>query len=153
LDTAVFDNNSETFQVDQNALALGIHTLTASVVDETELVRVDNHATLHVHSVTWSINKNGLGVAVVSAENKFGYAIYPNPAGAIVTIRLDLDKSSNVAIDLMTLDGKTIREIPAKMANEGKFEQQINIESLAAGTYQVVVKIDGVLYSKTLVKK
>ncbi|HMI07973.1 MAG TPA: M64 family metallopeptidase [Flavobacterium sp.] len=153
LDTSIFDSNSETFQVDPNMLPLGIHTLTASVVDETELVRVDNHAALHVHSVTWTINKTGLGVAVASAENKFGYAIYPNPSEAIVTIALDLDKNSSVAIDLIALDGKKVREIPAKMASEGKFEQQINIESLASGTYQAVVKIDGVQYSKALVKE
>ncbi|MFT3793996.1 M64 family metallopeptidase [Flavobacterium sp.] len=153
LDATVYDNNSETFQVDQNTLAIGTHTLTATVTDNAQLVRVDNHGGVHFSTVTWTINRNALATNVFSSGNKIGYAVYPNPTSSVVNVALELEKSARVSIRLLTSDGKILEEIAEKTIAEGSFTQSINTEKLSAGTYFAVVKIDGAEYTQPVLKK
>lgn len=153
LDETAFDNNSETFQVEQNTLSIGTHMLTATVTDNAQLVRVDNHGGVHFSTVTWTINRTALGTNVFASENKIGYAVYPNPANAVVNVALELEKSAKVSIRLLTSDGKTVAAFDEKTVAEGAFNQPIDIEKLAAGTYFAVVKIDGAEYTQTILKK
>ena len=153
LDSAIFDTNLETFQVDQNNLAVGLHTLSASVTDATEYVRTDNHSAIHVSTVTWTIDRGSLGVNLTASVNKIAYAIYPNPTAASVNISIELDKESSLSIDLLTMDGKIIQHIPQKNAAKGTYEHVLDTENLAVGTYLVSLKIDGVSYTKTVIKQ
>lgn len=153
LDETVYDTNTESFQLNQNVLSFGNHTLTAIVSDDTELIRVDNHSDVHFSTVSWTINHSELGTQLFASDNKFGYAIVPNPASQFVNVELELTKSSNIAIDLIATDGKIVQQIPVIMASEGKFSQQINIENLANGSFIIAVKIDGATFTKTMVKE
>jgi hypothetical protein len=153
LDAAVFDNNQESFQVNQLPLSIGMHTLSASVTDATTLVRTDNHALIHTNTITWAIDRTALGVNVSSFENRIAYRIFPNPSSNVVNIAIDLEKSSTVSIDIAAADGKIVQNIAAKKFEPGKHTDFVSIENLANGTYFVTIKIDGASYTKTLVKQ
>ncbi|HMK06474.1 MAG TPA: M64 family metallopeptidase [Flavobacterium sp.] len=153
LDGNVNPTNLETFQVNQAPLSVGIHTLSAIVTDESPLVRTDNHALVHVHTVTWSIDRTALGVNVNGLQTEIAYGIYPNPANDIVNVAVELDKNSTLQIQLVSMDGKIIREFPSKKIEKGKYTDSISISNLASGSYLVVFKIDGVRFTKTLVKQ
>jgi hypothetical protein len=153
LDTTISDTNSETFQVNPTALTEGLHTLTASVVDETTLLHVDDHATVHISTVTWTINKSNLGTHTSATNSKIAYKVYPNPSQDFINVAFDIEKNSNVAIDLVAADGKIIQQIPAKMVAAGASENSINISGIESATYFIVVTIDGVKHTTTMIKK
>jgi len=139
--------------VDQDPLAIGNHTLTVTVTDTTSLLRVDNHAAIHFSTVTWTINKSDNGVALTAADNKISCSVYPNPAGNILNVRVDLEKRDDVDIELISADGKPIRQIVHKALNKGINESKADISSLTAGTYVVVFNIGGMMHSKIFIKE
>lgn len=153
LDAVVLDTNNENFQIDPASLTDGLHTLTASVVDENPLVRTDNHAALHISTVTWTINKTNLGVHTDASTSKASIRVYPNPVSNLLTFNFDLENPATIAIDIVNLDGKTVQQLAQKKSDSGQFEEQLSVENLASGTYIAVMKIDGVPYSKAFVKE
>ncbi len=153
LDSNVFNTNLENFQVDQFLLSNGNHTLTATVVDEATLVKTDNHNTIHFSTVTWTIQKNNLGINTISESNQIGISIYPNPSIDKLNIEVNLEKSSNLSIELIDLNGKIIETIPNQEVSEGKNINSFNVSKLAAGNYIIVAKINGANYSKIFVKE
>lgn len=152
LDAVISDTNSETFQVNPIALTDGLHSLTASVVDETPLLRVDNHATAHISTVTWTINKSSLGIQTNAVKTKIAYTLYPNPTNDILNLAFDLDQPASVSIDIVNLDGKIVQQLAEKKLASGKFEENLVLENLARATYIAVVKINGVAFNQTFVK-
>ncbi len=152
LDAAISDTNNETFQIDPTTLTEGIHSLTASVIDETALLRVDNHATVHINTVTWTINKSNLGIQTHAMNTKIAYTLYPNPTNDFLHLAFDLDQPATVSIDIVNLDGKIVQQLEAKKTASGKFEENLALENLASATYIAVVKINGVAYNQTFVK-
>jgi len=153
LDATVFDNNSETFQVDQNTLSIGTHTLTAIVTDNTNQVRTTAHSEVHYSSVIWTINKTALGIQAVANDIQLSYSLYPNPTPNRFTIALEISKPGKISVDIVSLDGKIVKQIPPATISAGKHEEHFNIENLPNGSYLVAVNIDGLVYTKTLVKQ
>jgi hypothetical protein len=152
LDSRNQRGNKQTLRVDQNKLTNGMHTVTATVVDNSTFVKINTHST-HINSVVWKINKAASRIETVATETKSVISVYPNPAVDAVTATLELSKSSNIAIDLTTIDGKLIQNYTNKRINEGKYSEKINIQSLKSGIYLLVFNIDGVSYSEKIVKQ
>ena len=153
LDSTVLANNSEMFELDPSTLAIGTHTLTATVTDQTVLVRTTSHADIHFSTVVWTIEKTVLGLQAVAKDMQLSYALYPNPAVGNFTLALELSKTADLSVSILSLDGKIVAQIPQKTVGEGKYEQNINIDNLADGSYLVAVKVGGTTYTKTLVKQ
>ena len=65
LDGTVISENSESVRLDQNIMAPGTHTLTATVTDTTALLRVDSHSARHNDKVTWSFRSAPLPVTLI----------------------------------------------------------------------------------------
>jgi hypothetical protein len=152
LDTQNLTNSTPDIQIDQSTLTTGSHTLTASVVDNSNFVKLNTHSK-HINSVVWKINKTALGIETFASETKSVISIYPNPAINTVTATLELSKNSNIAIDLTTIDGKIIQNYTNKTLDQGKYTEKINLESLQSGIYLLVFNIDGVSYSEKIVKQ
>lgn len=153
LDASVFENDSETFQIDQNTLTEGIHSLTASVTDNSDYVRVDNHPTTHIQSVTWTINRSNLGISWETKETAIGLSLFPNPTSDFVNVSLELKESASVTISIISMDGKTIQTFLPKEFSAGKNNCPISVATLSRGNYVVALKINGVNYSKLFIKK
>lgn len=151
LDSSVFDTNLDSYQINPATLSDGLHSLTATVTDPTTMVRVDNHATIHVSTVNWTINKSSLGIETHAVNTKIAYTLFPNPVQSQLHLAFDLDQAADLSVAIINLDGKTISEINKK-TNSGKFEENLTVENLSAGTYIALVKINGVAFPQTFVK-
>lgn len=153
LDGVILDNNLEMLQLDQTSLPVGIHTLTASVTDASEYVRTDNHASLHVNSVTWTIDRSALGISLTSSKNKMAFTVFPNPSADIVNFVIDMDKDSTLSVEVMTADGKIVQQSATQKISKGKYQDTLQLQNLASGTYIIAFKLNGTVYPKTIVKR
>lgn len=95
-------------------------------------------------SATTSSHKSSQ-VAAISVDNKkqiTGIQAYPNPFKNQITLQFELDNSNRVAIDLISIDGRIIRSLPAQSMNIGKQKVDIPInENLNKGLYLLRVSI------------
>ena len=68
LDNVVIEENSESIDINQNAISPGSHVLTATVDDISDYLKIDNHSDIHstTNTVTWNIISNPLPVKLVS---------------------------------------------------------------------------------------
>jgi hypothetical protein len=153
LDNAIVGDNVDFVKIDQNTLSNGLHNLVVTVTDDSDLLKVDNHATTHLSTVNWTINKSNLGVKLNSFENKISYSMYPNPTTNSFKIEFELEKQSEVSIELYSIDGKKIRQIENKTIDSGKYSNIINMENLSAGSYMLTFKIDNSKFSKVIIKQ
>lgn len=153
LDNNMFNTNLETYQVDQASLTIGTHTLTATVLDETLFVKTNNHNTIHFSTVTWTIQKNNLSVSTIAENNQVGFSVYPNPSVDKLNIEVNLEKSCNLSIQLVDLNGKVIQTIPNQEVSEGKNINLFDVSKLPTGSYIIALKINGASYSKVFMKE
>jgi hypothetical protein len=56
LNDTFFKQNIDSVFLNESSLLSGTNTLRATVEDTTQLLRVDNHSTIHISSVSWTIN-------------------------------------------------------------------------------------------------
>ena len=89
------------------------------MVDETSLIRVDNHATVHISTVTWEINKTNLGIQTNAVNTKIAYTLYPNPTSNFLHFVFDLEQPANLSIDIVNLDGKVVQQMASKKIASG----------------------------------
>src|SRR5690606_28204267 len=116
-------------ETDLNA---GINTLTFVVTDATPLLRIDNHDSFHVYTVTWSIDNSALGIEDITSEiNDFNISLYPNPSHSFLTIKAENTLNSDLKVDIISLDGKIVKTILISTYEP----QDIDISYLSQGLY------------------
>lgn len=152
LDGSTIAYNLDSVEINQNLLATGLHTLVATVVDTTHFLRIDNHSSIHFSTVTWTINKVITGIELTSDVNKISYSVFPNPTSNFLTIEFELEKKSNVSIELISIDGKIIQQLENKILDSGKYSKIHDIENIPVGSYTLLFKIDNSVYKETIIK-
>ena len=132
LNTVSFASNVDDVSVLETDLVEGANTLTAAIHDNTPFLRVDNHESVHIHTVTWTINYSSLGINDIESElNNYTISMYPNPANSILNVTLESNSSSNLKIEIMSLDGKKV-----KSTSLSNYENTpIDISHLSEGVY------------------
>src|SRR5690606_28853201 len=141
--------NTASVSLQESDLGTGSNSLTAVVTDTTTMLRIDNHETLHVYTVTWNIEYS-LGVTdISSSENHFNIDVFPNPASSLVYIKAENTQQKVLRVELSSLDGKRIKT----QKLQPQVSTSLNIETLSQGIY-VLNFYDGnvLLASKRLVK-
>ncbi len=146
-------SNLDSIQIDQSTLPDGIHTLSATVVDTSTLLRVNNHATMHFSTITWNISKSSTGVQLKSAGNKITCSIFPNPSSDRLNISIELGKKSKVAIQLISIEGNFIEQVANETLVDKNFMKTIDIGHLANGVYALVFKLGDFIHTQTFVKQ
>ncbi len=82
-------------------------------------------------SISYVNGTTGIGSAKMLSE----VIAFPNPAADVLTVRYELGNSSDVAVRVLDLTGKVIRELKQGLKDAGQNEVQINVSDLAAGLY------------------
>jgi hypothetical protein len=151
LNSNPYTSNVDNVTLIENDITLGINTLTAVVSDESPLLRVDNHETIHVSTVTWSLNVTSLGIESISNEtNDFQISLYPNPSVDIVKFKYESTFATNIMVEIISIDGKRVKSITLSDTDES----QIDISDLSQGMYITKFYADNVLLAtKKLIKK
>ena len=127
-----FANNVDGVSVLENDLINGTNTLSAIVSDNSPLLKVNNHGTLHVNHVTWTINYAALGIKdITSNHQSYSINIYPNPIKDIAVFNIESDKTYNLNVKLASLDGKIVKSF--KIINAVAYT--LNLGGLSPGVY------------------
>ncbi|WNH08101.1 M64 family metallopeptidase [Thalassobellus suaedae] len=150
LNTLDFATDVDDVSVLETDLNSGVNTLTVVINDETSLIRVDNHDTFHVYTVTWTID-NTLGFEDINSKiNNYNISMFPNPSNNIVNFKLESSSDAIMKVDIISLDGKIIKTISISNYQT----HQVDISNLSQGIYLTNFYTNNTfIASKKLVKK
>ena len=144
-----FALNLDDISVSETDLISGINTLSVVVNDDTALLRIDNHETIHAYTVTWTINNTTLGVDLISEVNNFDISLYPNPSSDLINIKTKNTLNKSLKLKVISLDGK---KITSKILSNIEI-QQLDISKFSKGIYITNFYSENVLIaSKKIVK-
>ncbi|WP_034043433.1 M64 family metallopeptidase [Wocania ichthyoenteri] len=132
LNASNFANDVDDVSIIETDLNVGSNNLTVVLNDTTTLLKVDNHETFHVYSVSWTITKSALGIDdITSEENNFNISLFPNPTNSILNLKVKSKNTVNLKVDIISLDGKKIKS--TKISNYENNE--VDISHLSQGLY------------------
>ena len=114
----------------------GNNTVLFTVVDNNPLLKVDNHAAVHVGTVTWTVNKSTLSTVEVDSRER-SFTIYPNPAKSQIFIKDKSNSLKNVSVEILDISGRTLRTPKVEMLATG--EVAVNVEGLVPQNYIIKV--------------
>lgn len=150
LDAQTIACNTDSVQINQDLLTDGIHSLSVTVTDTTPLVRVDNHSSIHVSTVNWTINKTYTGIGVQSMQNKFSCTLYPNPAIAVLTVSIELEQKSDISFCIVNAKGDVVSK-EKNLLDNISYSETVDVSEYAAGTYFVVFKFNKTVYTQKFI--
>ncbi|GGG41885.1 T9SS type A sorting domain-containing protein [Bizionia arctica] len=150
LNSTELASDVDNLSVLETSLNQGSNNLTVVVTDNTTLVRVDNHETIHAYTVNWSITMSTIGIEeITSEENNLSINMFPNPSQDLLNFSFKNTLGSSLTIDIVSLDGKKI--MTTNLSNNER--STIDISSFSAGIYLVNFYSNNVLIAnKKLVK-
>ncbi|MGR7813461.1 M64 family metallopeptidase [Lacinutrix undariae] len=147
LNNVSFSTNVNSVNLQESDLNNGTNNLTAVIHDATTQLNIDGHETIHVATVTWTIDKT-LGLQDVIA-NDFNISMFPNPSSNVVNFKLENLLNKNITIKITSIDGKQVKTINLNNSQN----TQIDISALSAGIYITNFYDNNVLIaSKKLIK-
>ena len=147
LNSSTFATNMDAIMVEEDDAIPGNNNLTVVVHDNASLLDVDNHATTHFYTVSWTID-NTLGIQDVEA-NDYSISMYPNPSNNIINIAMENTLGKDVVVEIVSMDGKKIKSENISHNQNA----QIDISTLSQGLYIANFYANDVLMSsKKLVK-
>ncbi len=82
----------------------------------------------------------------------FAWNILGNPVSGNSWIQLQLDKSSEVSVQIVSMNGNIIQTINKGNLSAGTYSFPINLSEKSAGLYFVRLIVDGQFYSKKIIK-
>jgi hypothetical protein len=150
LNAVSFASNVDAVSVLETDLVEGTNTLTTVVHDNTPFLRVDNHESVHIYTVTWTINYSSLGINDIESElNNFTVSLHPNPTNSILNVKFESNLSATLKLEIMSLEGKKV--MSASLSN---YENTpIDISHLSQGVYITnFYSANTLITSKRLVK-
>lgn len=148
LNTANIANDVDDVSLSETDLSEGENTLSVSILDNTNMLKVDNHTTINARTVTWTINYSALGVEVIeNEENKFKISLFPNPTSDYLYFKIESNLDSKLRADVISLDGKKVKSVKLNLRN------QINLKRLNSGVYFINIYSDNALIASNKVIK
>ncbi len=81
------------------------------------------------------------------------FNVYPNPTTDQLTLDFDLVRNTDVDVQVLDVIGRLLLEQSIGSFGEGNHKARLGITHLAKGTYQLVLRTDGALHTKTFVKQ
>lgn len=129
-------------------LNLGTNNILFSVYDNTNMVRTNNHSTLHLSTITWTINKTQLGVSDVKS-NEYNFVLYPNPSEDYIVIESTSIFNEKIDVEILDNSGKLIKK---QTINSSK-KDKIDISKLNSQVYLINIYKKGEhILSKKMIK-
>jgi hypothetical protein len=81
------------------------------------------------------------------------FEVRPNPISQTATVTFSLNEESPVAIQVMDVNGRSLKVIAQKDFSEGRHQIIFNRESLSAGIYFIQLKAnEGVMMKKLVIE-
>ncbi len=146
-----FATNVDDISIEATDLVEGANTLTTVVHDNSPFLRVDNHDSFHIYTVSWTINYTALSVEEIESKTDvFNISLYPNPTEDLLNLKFESSNTSSLKVEILSIDGKRIKSI--KLNNYEAREVKLN--RLDSGIYLVnFYDNNTLLTTKKIVKK
>ncbi|MCB9235731.1 MAG: T9SS type A sorting domain-containing protein [Bacteroidia bacterium] len=80
-----------------------------------------------------------------------GFTSFPNPTSGDATVRFNLEKQSDIEIDLLNLYGQKIMDVAQGTFAQGRHDILVNTSSLSDGVYFYSLRVGDKLYSNKMV--
>ena len=139
LDDVTVGHNVEQMLIRKGTLPEGIHTLTVYVEDTTQMVRIPDHAAIHLSGVVWSIQAKGAtGIGSVSAASH-DFTIGPLPFTTHLTFRSKEPTEEDIHMELWDVAGRCVASSNARNATQC----DLTAAQLPVGVYLLRVYADG----------
>uniref|UniRef100_UPI003216E651 T9SS type A sorting domain-containing protein n=1 Tax=uncultured Draconibacterium sp. TaxID=1573823 RepID=UPI003216E651 len=134
LNNSPFDLNTDSVKIDTDELVSGLNSLSVTIEDTTELLRVDEHNQIHMSVVTWNIEKLVTGIETLSSK-EMNISIYPNPFQNYITIKSEQEIKEKLTVEIVDMMGT----IQVSKIFKPQTHYTLNTANLDQGYY--VVKI------------
>jgi hypothetical protein len=108
--------------------------------------------TWFITDLTPAVNLNfdpAVGYADINGSDKL--SVYPNPANQTISVKFELNGSSNVTVNLVDMNGRVVfnKSISGKIA---KYQDTISLADLANGIYTLqVTTVNGISTEKVVI--
>jgi len=145
LDGDIIGSNVSTISLDNSILPSGTSTLTVNVTDTTSLSQ--KYATGYIFSESWEITNTT--VALVEADTRLFYKVYPNPTADILYVEFDGDfPAKETEIQLVSPSGKIVFSEKKLLAQKTRLE--LRVADFPKGNYFLKIKRGAVRQSIAL---
>jgi len=149
LNGIVINHNDDSIWLNQNKLVHGINELQVLVEDATTLLRIDNHETIHIYSVLWTIDSTTLAIIDIS-EDHLNIEIFPNPTEDILNIKLNKKIEEKLIIKVFSITGQ---ELITKTIYKYIDTISLNIKNLSSGIYIIKFQFgNGLVITRKIIK-
>jgi hypothetical protein len=134
LNGLLLENNADSVLLEKTRLTDGLNTLTFYVEDTTQLLRIDNHSSIHLSTVSWKIENTATGIDNISdASEEIFIKLNPNPVKDHLNIDFQNETNGTCRIEITDIQG-TIQA--SFLLNEAQ-KNSINLTNLPQGIYIV----------------
>lgn len=116
------------------------------------IANVGSYALVDGLSISGNLTATGIEESGIAPENSIGNP-QPNPGHDLTLVPFSLAAKTKAVIDLLTLDGKLVREILNEELAPGNYKAECRVDDLPAGLYLLRLNAAGSSnYSKILVQ-
>jgi len=82
---------------------------------------------------------------------RYDVSVYPSPANGFTTLSYFLNASQTIAVELIDISGKTVKELVNEKQDTGDHEHLLNLESVPAGVYFIKLSADNQKVAQKLI--
>jgi hypothetical protein len=154
-DGVVFNKNLASVRVAPSLLTGGSHTIRAEIVDTTALSKSLSHTVLHRYIVEWNVQNTVTGTKLDASTAEYKIETYPNPVTDVLNLSYTLSRATDVRLVVLDAAGRRVKTLTKARQAAGIYDYQLRTEELGlrqAGTYTLLVEIDGLPTTRQLVK-
>lgn len=138
LNGALLAENVSQINLDDTNLVAEINTLTAVTEDLNDFLRLDNHNSNHIHTISWQVDASSLSISSIS-EQRFQFQLTPNPASEVITLNLNSENINSYSVKIFDLNGKLMyRKKKITPLNPHK----ILVDKWSSGSYFIKIVLD-----------
>ncbi len=135
LNGEIISTQNDTIFISSGNLNPGINSLSYTLTDETQMVRIDGYDKINVYQILWEIDLSTTSIELgESVKERVEILIYPNPAQDVLQISSPLFKTGSFAISIFDLQGKLIERV-ASVVQQDMNSLQLDISHLNSGIY------------------
>lgn len=88
--------------------------------------------------------------ALIRENKKFSFSIYPNPFNSSFNISYNLERYSDVNIELYDMNGRLVKTVVNKSQSMGQYDIFVELNELSSKVYICVLNVNGNIYTNKL---
>jgi hypothetical protein len=151
LNDLLIKKNIDSVLIYESNLLPGKNTLKVTAEDTTNLLKVDNHASVHITTVLWSIDRIATGVRkITGSSSEIIIDVYPNPVSDFINIKLTGKTTGKTKLEIYDMQGKiqkvqflvsdAVNSIDFRDLNKGVYIANIYIDNTLITTRKIIRK-------------